>query len=279
MKRIVTVLFICIVAAMSLQARDYQVRGPQGGLSFKITLPEGFNAETDRCPMVILMHGIFAGKDKNPMPALAKGLAKAGIASIRFDFNGHGKSEGRMQDMTVEKEIGDAMAVLEYVKTLPYVTQIGFLGHSQGGVIASMSAGRLAAEGSQIPAGLVLLAPGSVIKYACQNGVFFDSTFDPAEPPEYISCWGIRRLGREYLLSTQTLPVYETAAAYQGPVYIMHGDKDHIVPMWCSDCYKEVYGDNAELVVVKGENHLIMFRRDQVVSQSVDFFRTVFNLK
>ena len=57
--------------------------------------------------MVILMHGIFSSKDYNPMPALAKGLAKAGIASIRFDFNGHGKSEGRKQDMTIEKEIAD----------------------------------------------------------------------------------------------------------------------------------------------------------------------------
>ena len=54
------------------------------------------------------MHGIFSSKDFNPMPSLAKALAKAGIASIRFDFDGHGKSEGRMQDMTIEKEIADA---------------------------------------------------------------------------------------------------------------------------------------------------------------------------
>ena len=90
-----------------MEAREYQIYGPQGGIAFKVTLPEDFNTETDRCPMVILMHGIFSSKDYNPMPALARGLAQAGIASIRFDFNGHGKSEGRMQDMTVEKEIAD----------------------------------------------------------------------------------------------------------------------------------------------------------------------------
>ena len=43
--------------------------------------------------MVILMHGIFSSKDYNPMPAFARGLAKAGIASVRFDFGGHGKSD------------------------------------------------------------------------------------------------------------------------------------------------------------------------------------------
>ena len=82
------------------------------------------------------------------MPVLAKGLADEGMASIRFDFDGHGKSEGRMQDMTIEKELADARAIWEYVKALPYVQGIGLLGHSQGGVIASMTAGRLAAEGS-----------------------------------------------------------------------------------------------------------------------------------
>ena len=43
--------------------------------------------------MVILMHVIFSSKDYNPMPAFARGLAKAGIASVRFDFGGHGKSD------------------------------------------------------------------------------------------------------------------------------------------------------------------------------------------
>ena len=163
------------------------MRGPQGGLAFKLTLPADFDPATDRCPLVILMHGIFSSKDYNPMPALARGLAEAGIASLRFDFDGHGKSEGRMQDMTIARELADARAVWEYVRTLPYVSEIGLLGHSQGGVVASMTAGLLAQEG-HAPAALVLIAPGSVIKEACQGGKFFNATFDPADPPEFIRC-------------------------------------------------------------------------------------------
>ncbi len=56
-------------AFLPLVAREYQVRGPQGGLSFKVALQDGFNSDTDRCPMVILMHGIFSSKDYSPMPA------------------------------------------------------------------------------------------------------------------------------------------------------------------------------------------------------------------
>ena len=187
MKTLITGILLALMPFLALQAKDAEIRGPQGEISYKISFPEGFNPETDRCAMVILMHGIFSSKDYNPMPAIAKGLAKAGVASIRFDFNGHGKSEGRTQDMTVEKEIADAMAVCDYVRSLPYVSKIGMLGHSQGGVIASMTAGRLAAQGSDIPSRLVLIAPGSVIKEACQSGKFFSARFDPKDPPEYIN--------------------------------------------------------------------------------------------
>lgn len=188
MKAFILSLLLFLSAMLSLPAKSFEIQGPQGALSCKISLPEGFDMEKGRCPMVILMHGIFSSKDYNPMPSLAKALARAGIASIRFDFDGHGKSQGRMQDMTIEKEIADAMAIWEYAESLPYVTQIGLLGHSQGGVIASMTAGRLAAAGGRAPAGVVLLAPGSVIKQACQGGKFFNARFDPEDPPEFIRC-------------------------------------------------------------------------------------------
>ncbi|MBP5521648.1 MAG: hypothetical protein J6X82_04435 [Bacteroidales bacterium] len=103
MKAFVLSILLALAPAFLLQAGEYDICGPQGGISYKISVPKGFNPQTDRCPMVILMHGIFSSKDYNPMPAIAKGLAKAGIASVRFDFDGHGKSEGRMEDMTIEK--------------------------------------------------------------------------------------------------------------------------------------------------------------------------------
>ena len=275
MKRLVILTVILFMGLLPAAAREYVVSGPEGGLAMKVALPEGFNPETDRCPMVLLMHGIFSSKDYNPMPSLAKALAKAGIASIRFDFDGHGKSEGRMQDMTIEKEIADALAIWEYAESLPCVTQIGLLGHSQGGVIASMTAGRLAAAGRHVPAGVVLLAPGSVIKQACQGGKFFNARFDPADPPAFIRCWGTMKLGREYLLTTQQLDIYGTAASYHGPVLLLHGTKDSIVPMWCSEQYLETYGDRATLVKVDGENHLITRRKKEICNRTVAFFREV----
>lgn len=266
--------FFCMTF-FETSAQKTPVKGPEGELSYKITLPKGFNPATDHCPMVILMHGIFANKGINPMPALARGLAKAGIASIRFDFNGHGNSQGRMQDMTIGKELADARAIWDYVSRLPYVDGIGLLGHSQGGVVASMTAGQLAAAGIT-PDGVVLIAPGSVIKEACQGGKFFNATFDPADPPEFIRCWGFMKLGREYLLTTQQLDIYGTAAAYKGPVLLLHGSRDGIVPLWCSEKFLEAYGNHATLQVVEGENHTITRHRKEVVTSTVGFFKRVF---
>ena len=100
MRQYVNYLLLTVLGLAFLtgcQAQKASIRGPQGEIAYKVTLPDGFDPTTDQCPMVILMHGIFSSKDFIPMPQLAKGLAKAGIASIRFDFDGHGKSDGRKQ--------------------------------------------------------------------------------------------------------------------------------------------------------------------------------------
>lgn len=274
MKRII-ISIILTMLGISLGARDFEVRGPQGGLAIDITLPDGFNTESGTCPMVILMHGIFSSKDIVPIPALARALAKEGIASISFDFGGHWNSEGEMQNMTIANEIEDAMQVWKYARSLPYVCSIGLLGHSQGGVVAAMTAGLLAAQGES-PAGLVLIAPGSVVQDACRNGRFFGAEFNPADPPEFVKCFGIMKLGREYILSTQELDIYGTAEAYTGPVRLIHGNKDTIVPLSCSERFKETYGPSAELIIVDKENHMITKRLRKTVAHAVGFFVELF---
>jgi len=276
MKKIVTLFLIALLGQWTY-AKEFKVRGPQGGLAMTLTLPDGFDTETDSCPLVILMHGIFSSKNFTPMPTIAKQLAKKGIASIRFNFGGHWSSEGKMELMTIEKEIADALAMWEYACSLPYVSKIGLLGHSQGGVVASMTAGRIAAMGDTAKPlyGLALLAPASVLKNACQNGGLFDAKFNPADPPEYVRCFGMMKLGREYLQSTQQLDIYGTAEAYRGPVRIIHGSNDRLVPTWCSEDFKKTYGEAAELVVVDGENHRLSKKTKEVARLVVEFFTNI----
>lgn len=254
-------------------ATTMPIQGPQGNLSAKITLPANFDPAHDSCMMVILMHGIFSSKDYAPMPTIARKLAKNGIGSVRFDFNGHGDSDGKMEEMTIARELADARAVWDSVNKLPYVSSVVLLGHSQGGAVASMLAGLLTQEGVS-PNGLVLLAPGSIIKEATQGGRFFGKEFDQKNPPEYIKCFNTYKLGHDYLVQTQQLDIHGTAAHYQGPVCLIHGANDGIVPLWCSQKYHEVY-QNSQLHVVKGENHMFILKGRHVASLIARFVKSL----
>lgn len=256
---------------LSACTQHYIAQGPQGGIATKMVLPKGFDSNSDSCDVVILLHGIFSSKDYPPMPGIAKALAKKGVATIALDFGGHGKSQGEMQRMTIANELAEARAVWQYVRALPYVRKISLLGHSQGGVVASMLAGQLAQEGAA-PASLILLAPGAVIKEATQAGHFFGNTYDPANPPAYVKCFGTYKLGREYMVTTQLLDIYGVSSHYQGPVCIIHGTNDGIVPLWCSERYNSIY-HHSTLHLIQGENHLMVSHLRQTKRIITDFLK------
>lgn len=246
------------------------VFGPQGGLATTLVLPKSFDTEKDKCPLVVLMHGFLSKKEMYPIPAIATALAKEGIASIRFDFDAHGKSDGKFIDMTISNEIADAKAVLEYVHTLPFVTEVAFVGHSQGGVIAGMLAGELE-DKPERPACVVQLAPAAVLKDDAIAGRCMNAKYNPADPPEYVSVL-FNKLGRKFILEAQKLPIYETSAKYSGKVCLIHGDNDKIVPVSYSERYHQEYR-NSELHILKGDGHMLNGNKKQLLERIVTFLK------
>ena len=93
-----------------------------------------------------------------PFLVLADHLTRKGIAVLRFDKRGIGKSTGDYANATTEDFASDADAALAYLKTRKEIatTKIGLIGHSEGGLIAP-----LVASHSGDVAWIVLLAgPG-----------------------------------------------------------------------------------------------------------------------
>jgi pimeloyl-ACP methyl ester carboxylesterase len=90
-----------------------------------------------------------------PFLVIADYLTRRGIAVLRVDDRGMGKSTGKFDSATTVDFAGDARASVDFLKTRKDVDpqQIGLIGHSEGGVIAPM----LAAESSDI-AFIVMLA-------------------------------------------------------------------------------------------------------------------------
>lgn len=200
------------------------LEGDHGKLQAILQKPQ--LAQGEKYPMVVFCHG-FGGRKEGPLfELIADSLQKHGIASIRFDFNGHGDSEGKFEDMTVPNEISDAKKVIAYVQSMPDVSKIALVGHSQGGVVAAMTAGELKDQISAV----ALMAPAAVLRDDAIRGSTFGKTYNPLDPPEYVELWGNQRLGRKYITTAFSLPIYETAANYQGPALVVHGNADRVVP-------------------------------------------------
>lgn len=248
-----------------MKQQKFTIDGSKGKLSCIMTYPE---KDDQKYPIAILMHGFMANKRLEPLKSIAKALSEAGVASLRFDFNGHGRSEGRFCEMNVLNEIEDAEKVYAYVRSLPEVTKIGLLGHSQGGVVAGMIAGRHAGTGSE-PACIVQLAAAAVLRDDALNGVLMNKKYDPANPPEKLNVM-FHKVGQSYFKVAQTLPIYEESSKYTGPVCLIHGTEDSIVPCSYSERYHELYADS-ELHILENETHFLNKRRKEVIQKSCDF--------
>jgi uncharacterized protein len=77
-----------------------------------------------------------------PFLVIADYLSRNGIAVLRYDDRGVGGSQGNYSEATSEDLATDAEAAFNYLKDNPKINQkeIGFMGHSEGGLIAPIVA-------------------------------------------------------------------------------------------------------------------------------------------
>ncbi|MBO5815578.1 MAG: alpha/beta hydrolase [Bacteroidales bacterium] len=73
-----------------------------------------------------------------PFAVIAHHLALNGIASLRYDDRGVGKSTGSLEGITTQTNKNDAAAGVAYIRGLGKFGKVGVLGHSEGGTIAFM---------------------------------------------------------------------------------------------------------------------------------------------
>ncbi len=217
---------LCMAGMVSAKTEQLTIQGDHGLLVAELQTPD---VMPRKCPIVILCHGFTSERNNGLMRGMANALEAQGIASIRFDFNGHGESEGLFEQMTVPNEIEDAHHVYNWVAADGRFGRIGIAGHSQGGVVTAMLAGRLGKKA--LRGGVVLLAPAGVLRDDAIRGQVGGRPQEgnPLDPPEYVEVWG-HRLGRDYILTAFWLPIYETAAGYKGKACIIHGTADRVVP-------------------------------------------------
>ena len=221
------------------------------------------------CPLVLMLHGFGGdmGLDAGMYQAMSDQLTAAGLATLRIDFNGHGRSEGSFTAMTPYNEIEDAAAFLQYARELDWVTEIYVSGHSQGGVVGGMLAGYY----PDVVKKLVLLAPAASLKTDAQQGHCMFADYDTEHIPASVDVDGRHNVGGLYFRMAKTLPIFEVTAQYQNPLLVVFGGQDNVV----SYTYAKQYLKNrtqGEMLLYKtldhglgGEEHALM------LNQVVDF--------
>lgn len=232
---------------------------------------ELLKADLEKSPVAVIFHGLMSHRNDNMFCKIAEALLERGISVVKFDFNGHGESDGDFSDMNVYSEILDASKIIDYVRQLDFVTDIYIVGHSQGALVGGMIAGYY----REYIKKLVMLAPAATIKDDALKGSCFGIPYDMYNIPEYITMINDERkkfnVGAMYFRTAKTLPIYETTSMFEGETLIIHGTKDEAVGVIGSKRYAD-HLKNITIELLEGENHgLCAFSLDNTVNKVADF--------
>ena len=170
-----------------------EVRYPNvaGGIEIggTLTLPEGAGPH----PAVLLITG-SGSQDRDetlfghkPFWVIADHLSRRGIAVLRVDDRGVGQTTGDPMVATVEDHIGDVEAGVAFLREQPEIDprRIGLIGHSEGGLIASVVAAKPGPEGASEVAFVVSLA-GPAISGAELNPIQVRALLEATSAPQSI---------------------------------------------------------------------------------------------
>lgn len=179
-----------------------------------------------RGPTVVWLGGFRSDMLGGKAEALAGWAERTGRAYLRFDYFGHGESEGDFQDGTIGRWRSDALAVLDKLTEGPLV----LVGSSMGGWIACLAA---LARPERVKA-LVLVAPAADFTSELMEKEM------PAEARAEMAATGVWRrpsdYGEPYAITRalieegRTWSILDGAVAFDGPVRILQGGADPDVP-------------------------------------------------
>lgn len=205
-----------------------------------------FEGENRNVPVVVMCHGFHSSKN-NPITSrtLAQKLVENGLSVLRFDFTGHGQSEGDIDEVTPLMGLDDLKCAIKTLNNQNFA----LYGSSFGGHVALLYASQ-----NQILA-LALKAP---VSDWCQVQIS-------------------KSRGKRFCQETKNINIYQKAKNIKAPTLITHGDKDDVVPIEQSQKLIKALGSKIKtLEIIRESNHDIRGQNLEKASTKIsDFFRKI----
>jgi pimeloyl-ACP methyl ester carboxylesterase len=242
-----------------------------GDLQF-LTVGEGASAQRiafrlrpGRGPTVVWLGGFRSDMLSTKAEAIDAWAAEHGRSFLRFDYSGHGESEGRFEEGTISRWLEESLAVIRALAgDRPLL-----VGSSMGGWIALLAARALmTGPMASPPSALVLIAPAvdftEVLMWEAfppeiraaieQDGLWLRPSAYAPEP--YPITRGLIEDGRRNLLLGAPI---RTGC----PVHILQGMQDPDVP-WrhAMRVVEHLPGDEVVLTLVKDGDHRLSRPQD-----------------
>jgi pimeloyl-ACP methyl ester carboxylesterase len=223
-------------------------------------------------PSLLWLNGFNSVMTGTKASALAEWAGHQGRGCLRFDYSGHGQSEGRLVDGTIGRWLEEAGAVFCRLSRGPQL----LVGSSMGGYIALLLLKGLIADQPQHArriAGLVLIAPAWNMSELVWKGLSPSARRQIADEGVYLrpSRYGdgpypiTRALieeGGRHLIGTEPFDPGR-------PVHILHGARDEDVPY---EHTLELLGhlsDDVRVVAVADGDHRLSRPQDLALLLSI----------
>ncbi len=237
-------------------------RSPDG-LQLRGTLAR---SEGPNVGAAVLVHGGGVTRDEGGFfTRLAAELAGAGIVSLRFDFRGHGESEGRQEDLTLCGVVNDIGAAVKQVRRLAGAAAVHLVGTSFGGGITGFFAARYPAEVRS----LVLLNP--LLNYKkrfIDEKTYWTNDEIDEEAGRRLAEHGFVehsptfKLGRPLLNELFFVKPHLVVPEVTAPTLFVHGTRDTFIPVESSRAAVDEMTSEARLVEIDGAQHGFAVRDD-----------------
>lgn len=218
-------------AAATFRATEVLVPSRTVSIPAVLTVPE----VKGKVPLVVMAHGHGGSKEEaGGFTAIAEELAKKGIASIRVDFPGCGKSAEPFTANNVTNMLADIDSARAFAMGSAPIdpARVAAFGYSMGGRVAILSTERGAYKS------LALLAPvatdGSSSMYTFMGGEpAYKALADKAAAEGHVvftTMFGqVQDLGKKWFADNEGAKCIRAIGNYAGPILYVHGSNDTII--------------------------------------------------